>query len=85
MTITDRIKQAEQDGMTITLDPSELSELNEEIKKELDHWIGMYKLTAEHTYKIRRVAMEGHNALRGYNPSSPVADKLARVARGEDV
>lgn len=81
MTTTDRIKQAEQDGMTITLDPSELGELNDEIQQLRQNYIE----AAAHRDKVRCVAVEARDALRLHNHGGSLVDRLTRVCRGDEV
>jgi len=75
------LQQAEADGLTVTLTPSELTELNDEISD----WISMYRNAANWRDRVRRVALEARDALRGYNHKSPIADRLTRVCRGEEL
>lgn len=75
------LQQAEADGLTVTLTPQELTELNDEV----DDWIRMYRNAATWRDKVRRVALEARDALRGYNPHSTVAETVTRVCRGEEV
>lgn len=81
MTITQRIQQAEADGLSVTLDPSELNQLNAEI----DDWISMYRNAANWRDRVRRVALEARDTIRGYNHRSPVVEKITRVCRGEEI
>ncbi len=74
----DRLKTAEQDGQSVTLDPSELSFINE----YFDQQHRLYTQNARHLNKVRRAAMETAEALRGYNPHSTVADEVLRAVRG---
>jgi len=81
MTITQRIQQAEADGLTVTLDPSELTELNKEIQSMRQDYIE----AANWRDRVRRTALEARDALRGYNHRSSIAEQLTRVCRGEEV
>jgi len=74
------LQQAEADGRSVTLMPSELTELDAEI----DSWISMYRNAANWRDRVRRVALEARDALRAHDPGSLVAKKVKDVVKGED-
>lgn len=78
MTITQRIQQAEADGETVTLDPSELSELNAEIDILRQDYIE----AANWRDRVRLVALEARDALSAHDPGSLVARKVKDVVKG---
>jgi len=56
----ERIRDAETDGMTLTLTPGELTEIMDEVRQ----WTREYAKAAEHRDRVRNIARQGLVLLR---------------------